>query len=152
MTFIKIIVLSTVLVVLGGTTLAIAQPDNVVAAPFKGIAVKVLEASADVIGSVEDVQTVTATYERSIVSTSLHAMMIIEQLDSIPAVTVSTNDMDDFPSSKYPLYPDYLEKRHTQFKYTVNSRGEVNVDPSEATTDSMLSEILEKIAQLKEEE
>ena len=78
-------------------------------------------------------------------------MRVTEGLKVVPAVTVSTNDMACFPSLEHCLFPDYLDKRFSQFRYTVNSDGIVNVDTSGATTDALLEEIEQWLNRLKEE-
>ncbi|MEW6034597.1 MAG: DnaJ domain-containing protein [Chloroflexota bacterium] len=136
---------------IAGTSYAFVQPQQALAAPFKGVAVKLTEASAAAVRLIEEVRGVAATYERSVVSTALQSMRVNEGLKVVPAVTVPTNDMACFPSPEHCLYPDYLDTRYSQFKYTVDSDGIVQVDKSTATTDSFLKRIEETLSRLKAE-
>ena len=136
------------LMLFGGTSLAFAKPEHSMATPFKGIAITVTEAPNAVISLIEDIRGVAAGYERNIVSTALQSMRVIEGLKKIRPVAVSTNDMAYFPSSKHPLFPDYLDKRFSQFKYTVDSRGIVSVHTSGATTDALLEKIEQLLGRL----
>ena len=144
--------LSMLLILLGGTSLAFANPGHPIAAPFKGIAITATQASSGAIGLIEEVRQVVAMYERSIVSTALQSMRVTEELDRVPTVTVSTNDMARFPSQEHCLFPDYLDKRFSQFKYTVDSKGIVTVDPSGTTTDGLLNKIRKLLERLEENE
>ncbi len=141
---ISIAVIALLLILAGGSSFAIAQPKHIVATSFKDAAITVLETSSESIGLIENIRLVVATYERNIVSTALQSMRAIEGLNEVPPVTVPTNDMARFPSAEYPLFPEYVEKRLSQFKYAVDSNGIVSIDPSDATTDALL----EKIEQL----
>ncbi len=149
---ILIAVISLLLITTGGTSLAFAKPEHTLATPFKGVAITVTEASSAAISLIEDIRGVVATYERNIVSTALQSMRVIEDLRKMPPVTVSTNDMAHFPSPEHPLFPDYLDKRFSQFKYTVDSQGIVTVDTSGATTDTLLEKIEQLLNRLAEEE
>ena len=141
---ISIAVISLLLIFAGGSSLAIAQPKHTAATSFKDAAITVLETSSESIGLIENIRLVVATYERNIVSTALQSMRAIEGLNKVPPVTVPINDMTSFPSAEYPLFPEYVEKRFSQFKYAVDSNGIVSIDPFDATTDALL----EKIEQL----
>lgn len=134
---------------IGGTSLAFVNPENVLAAPFRGIAIAV---SKTVVGSVELIEVVRgvgATSERKTVSTVLQSMRIQKSMKIVPIVIVPTNDMAYFPSQEYPLFPDYLDKRFSQFRYTVNSKGIVSVDTSWATTDDFVENIKQLIERLE---
>jgi len=145
-----VIVLFSIL--LGGTSLAFVKPEHVLAAPFRGIAITLTKASAGAISLIEDVRGIAATQERKIVSTALQSMRVEEGLKRAPLVTVSTNDMTCFPSREYCLFPDYLDKRFSQFKYTVDSKGIVSVDTSWATTDAFLEKIKQLLDRLEKRE
>ena len=67
----------------------------------------------------------------------------------VPTVTVPTNDMAWFPSQEHCLFPNYLEKRFSQFSYTVNSKGNVTVDTSWATTDGFIEHLKQLIERLE---
>jgi len=147
---ILIAVISFLSIFLGGTSLAFAQPEHALAAPFKGVAITVTMTSSEAISLIEGIRRLVATYERNIVSTALQSMRVIEGVGEVPPVTVSTNDMARFPSPEHCLFPDYLDKRFSQFKYTVDSNGIVNVDPSGATTDVLLKKIKQWLDRLVE--
>lgn len=141
---------SLLLITAGGTSLAFAQPQNALATPFKGVAATAVQTSVGAIGLIEEVRGVAALYERNIVYTALQSMRITERLAMVPVVTVPTNDMASFPSPGHPLFPDYLDKRFSQFKYTVDSDGIVTVDTSGATTDAFLARLKQLLNQLEE--
>ena len=141
-----------ILMVVGGSSFAVAQPEHTLSAPFKGVAITVVEAASAAIGLIEDIRGVVAAYERNIISSTLQSMRVIEGLGQVPAVTVPTNDMARFPSPEHCLFPDYLDRRFSQFKYTVDSRGAVSVDTSGATTDALLEEIEQFLERLAEGE
>jgi hypothetical protein len=140
------------LVFAGGSAFAMAQPEHKLAIPFRGVASTVLMTSAEAIHLIEDIRHIVAAYERNIVSTALQSMRVIEELDELSPVTSSTNDMAYFPSPQHPLFPDYLDKRFSQFKYTVDSTGIISVDTSGATTDTFLEKMERLIHQLAERE
>ena len=145
-------IVSIILVVVGGTSLALAKPEHALATPFRGVAATAAKASTGAVTLIEDIRGVVARYERNIVSTELQSMRVVEGLKVVPAVTVPTNDMACFPSLEYALFPDYLDKRSSQFRYTVDSKGIVSVDTSTATTDALLERIEQLLEQLGEEE
>lgn len=149
---ILIAVISLLLILAGGTSFAFAQPEHTLATPFKGVAITVTELSAGAISLIEDARRVIATYEHNIVSTALQSLRVIEGLREVPPVTVPTNDMANFPSPEYPLFPDYLNKRFSQFKYTADSNGIISVDTSGATTDALLEKIKHLLNRLAESE
>lgn len=134
---------------IGGTSLAFTNPEHVLATPFRGIAIT---ASKTVVGAVELIEVVRgvgATSERKTVSTALQSMRVQESMKIVPAVTVPTNDMAGFPSQESRLFPDYLDKRFSQFRYTVNGKGIVSVDTSWATTDDFIENIKQLIERLE---
>lgn len=143
---------SLIFILIAGTSFAFAHPSQALAAPFRGTAIKVAEVSAEAINMIGEMRGIVAMYERSIISTALQSMRVIDGLRIVPEVTVPTNDMLKFPSSAHPLYPDYLETRYSEFLYTVDSNGSVQVDDSTATTDGFLIKINEVLSQLKEEQ
>ncbi len=129
-------------VMAGGTSFAFAKPEHTAATPFKGVAIVILGSSSAAISLIEDVRGVTVMYEYSIVSEILQLMRVTEGIVEVPPVTVPTNDMACFPSTECPLFPDYLQSRFSQFKYTVDSKGVVSVNTSGATTDALLRKIV----------
>jgi len=139
-------------IVFGGTALAFAKPEHALATPFKGIAITLTKASVEAISLIDDVRGVTATHEHQIVSTALQAMRVEEGLKEIAPVSEYTNDMMRFPSQEHCLFPSYVNKRFTQFKYTVDSKGIVSVDTSWATTDAFLEKIKQLLERLGERE
>jgi hypothetical protein len=141
---------AVVLVVLiAGTSFAFVSPESALAEPFKGIAISVASVPANAIDLIGQVRGVAAMTERRIVASSVQWMRIEEGVKVVPVVTESTNDMAVFPSPEHPLYPEYLESRYTQFKYTVDSHGSVTVDTSWATTDAFLENIRQRIYRLE---
>jgi len=133
----------SVLLIIGvaGTSLAFARPDHALAAPFRGTAVTIAQISDGAISLIEDARGVAATSERQIVSTALQLMRIEEGVKAVTPVSVPTNDMANFPSPENSLYPDYLDGRSSQFRYTVDEYGIVSVHTSTATTDQLLDRI-----------
>ena len=146
---ILIVAISLLFVILGGTSFALAKPEHALAAPFKGVAITVTETSRGAVDLIVEIRAVVATYERNIISVALQSMRMIENLDEISPVTVSINDMAKFPSREHPLFPDYLDKRFSQFRYTVNSEGIINVDTSGATTDALLEKTKQLLNRLE---
>jgi ribosomal protein S27E len=137
----SIAVASILLIIAGGSSVAIAKPEHRLAVPFKSMAMTLMQASSGAVSLTENIREIVAAYERSIVSEALQSMRTIEGLNEVPAVTAPTNDMALFPSVAHSLFPDYLDKRVSQFKYTVDSKGIISVDTSGATTDVMLAKI-----------
>ncbi len=126
---------------MGGTSVAFAKPDHTLAAPFKGTAINITEAARTPMALIMWVRGAVAAYERNILSTALQSMRLEEALGTVPRVNVSTSDMANFPSPEHPLYPDYLDKQFSQFKYTVSRAGIIRVDTSGATTDALLEKV-----------
>ena len=147
---ISIAIISLLLILIGGTSLAFVQPENALATPFKGVAITMTKVPSATISLIEEIRRVVATYERNTISTTLQSMRVTEGLKVVPAVTVSTNDMACFPSTEHCLFPDYLDKRFSQFKYTVDSDGIVSVDTSSVTTDALIEKINRWLDQLPE--
>jgi len=138
------------LLIAGGSSFAVAQPEHTLAAPFKDVAITVAQASSAAISLIEDIRGVVAIYECNIVSKALQSMRVIENLGEVRPLVVPTNDMACFPSAQHSLFPDYLDKRYSQFKYMVDSRGVASVDTSGATTDAFLKKIerfLDRVAE-----
>ena len=130
---VTITIVALLLVLFGGTSFALASPENTIAAPFRGTAIAAMKSSTVATHLIEEIRGVVALYERNIISSSFQSMMIDQDLHSVPPVVVPTNDMSLFPSREYYLFPDYLDKKLSQFKYTVDINGIVSVDKSTAT-------------------
>jgi predicted Zn finger-like uncharacterized protein len=134
-------VVSTLLVSAVGGSVAAVRPEHALAMPFKGVAITLTEASSGAMSLIGNIREIVSAYERNIVSEALQSMRTIESLGEIPQVSMPTNDMAFFPSPEYSLFPDYLDKRFSQFRYSVDGRGIVSVDTTGATTDAMLKKI-----------
>ena len=147
----KMVVMLSLLTMVGGTSLAITNPSHTLATPFKGPATAVLKVSSATIEMVNGLFRGVAAHERSIVSQALRWMKGIEGLEKIPEVIIPTNDMASFPSKEYPLFPDYLETKTSEYKYTIDSNGALTVHVPETTTSNLLETIEESLARLKEE-
>lgn len=145
----RVVAIVLLSIFIGGTSLAFANPEHVLAAPFRGIAITVSKTVVGAVELIEVVRGVGATSERKIVSTTLQSMRVQESMKIVPAVTVPTNDMACFPSPECCLFPDYLDKRFSQFRYTVNSKGIVTVDTSWAATDDFIENIKQLIERLE---
>lgn len=145
----RVVAIVLLSIFVGGTSLAFVNPEHVLAAPFRGVAITVSKTVVGAVELIEVVRGVGATSERKIVSTTLQSMRIQEDMKIVPAVTVPTNDMACFPSQECCLFPDYLDKRFSQFRYTVNSKGIVSVDTSWAATDDFIENIKQSIERLE---
>lgn len=138
-----------VLVASAGSSLALARPESALARPFRGVAIAIAETTAGAIGLIEEVRGVAADFERAVISQSVQAMRVTEGVKVVPAVAMSTNDMSIFPSKEHCLFPEYVDRRHSQFKYTVDSKGIVTVDSSWAITDALLAKIKDLLRRLE---
>lgn len=144
--------LVAVVVFVGGTSLAFVRPQSALAAPFRGIAEMLAQVTVVAGDIIDDVRGATAGYERQTVSTALQAMRVVDRIATVAPVTAPTNDMSDFPSAANSLYPEYLDRRYSQFNYTVSAYGNVTVDTSVATTDAFLERIMGWLASLPAED
>lgn len=142
----------SVLVCVAGISLAVTEPENVMAAPFRGMAIKTLETGVSLIGMFRDARTVAATHEYSVILNTLQIMQITDNVSKLPEVTTPTSDMSIFPSPANPLYPNYLKNNRTEFSYIINRKGELAVDKNEASVDPALKQILGKISRLQKSE
>ena len=102
---------SFLLVLLAGTSFAMAEPSHVMAQPFKGTAIAPLEVSSGAISLIDEACRTASGYERSIVQTAAQSMRIVEGVTEVSAITTSTNDRAIFPSAEHPLSPAYLDKQ-----------------------------------------
>ena len=129
-----IVIISLFSLILGSSHFTFAQPDNGMEFSFLNSKMSIAESpvlSSSLIGKAQDV---SALYEYNIISSALQAMRVIEGVKAVPAVTLATNDMANFPSAEHSLYPHYLTKRYSQFKYTVDGDGIVGIDTASPTT------------------
>ena len=144
--------LVAIVVLVGGTALAFVRPESALAAPFRGIAEALAQVTVTTGDIIDDVRVAAAGYERQTVSSALQAMRVVDGITTVTLVTTPTNDMSDFPSAANPLYPEYLDRRYSQFNYTVSAYGNVTVDTSVATTDDFLERIRGWLADLPAED
>ena len=144
------LVILLLLVGAGGTFLAMTKPASALATPFKGVATIVLEISSETTKLIDLAFTGVAEHERSTVVSMLNWMKGTRDLKEIPPVTVATNDMASFPSPEHPLFPEYVDKRFTQFKYTIDNNGVVIVDRSETMTRAIIKKIEQLLQQIEE--
>ncbi len=145
-------VIPLLFIIFGVASFTVINPASALAAPLKSVVAAVTQASSESVRLIEEARAVVASYERNIISQSLHSMRVIRNLSEVPPITVSTNDMANFPAPEYPLFPDYLDRRFSQFNYTVNSKGIIDIDTSSATTDFFLKKIDQLLTQLEGEE
>jgi curved DNA-binding protein CbpA len=139
-------------VLLGGTSLAFARPQSALAKPFVSMAISLTETTGGAVGLIGNIRSVAATYERSIISSSLQAMRLDENLKQLPVIITPTNDLSIFPAPEHPLFPEYIDRQYSQFKYTVDSKGNVTVDKSWAATDAFLEKITRMLERLEAKE
>lgn len=135
-------------VVAGGTSLAFAKPDNSLSVPFRGIAVSLARVSCGALDILVDIRSIAANQERSVIATAFQAMRLDDNLKFVTPLNQPTSDMAAFPAREHPLYPEYIETRFSQFRYTVDEYGVVNVDPSLAETDAVLEKLKQLISEL----
>ena len=87
--------------------------------------------------------------ERQVISTTVQLMRIDKSVKYLNPVVQPTNDMASFPSLANSLYPDYIDRRYSQFEYTIDGNGIVTVHTDNAATDSLLEKIKELIIHLE---
>ena len=144
--------LVAVVIFVGGTSLAFARPESALAAPFRGVAGMLAQATVAAADIIDEASGVAAGYERQTMSSALQAMRVVNGISTLTPVTTPTNDMAAFPSAENPLYPDYLDRRYSQFNYTIDGYGNVVVDNSVATTDAFLEQVKVWLADLSVED
>ena len=120
--------------IMGGSYLTFAQPDDGMELSFINLKLSVSESPASALSLIEEAREVSALYEHHIVTTALQSMRVLEGVKDVPAVTAATNDMAIFPSAEHSLYPHYVTKRFSQYKYTVDSDGIVDINTASPTT------------------
>ena len=119
--------------IMGGSYLTFAQPDDGMELSFMNLKLSVSESPASALTLIKEAREVSALYEHHIVTTALQSMRVLEGVKDVPAVTAATNDMASFPSAEHSLFPQYVTKRFSQYKYTVDSDGVVDVDTASPT-------------------
>ena len=139
--FVLIAIISLLFLIMGRSHFTFAQTENGMEFSFASLKMSVAERPAVSSGLIEEVQEVSALYEHYIISTALQSMRVIERVKDVPSVSMATNDMAKFPSAEHSLYPHYLTKRYSQFKYTVDSDGIVDIDTTSPTIVCNLEQI-----------
>ena len=129
-----IVIISLFFLTLGKSYFTFAQTDDGMEFSFMNSKMSIAESPALSLSLIEAVQDISALYEHNIISSALQSMRITEVVKAVPAVTLATNDMANFPSAEHSLYPHYLAKRYSQFKYTVDGDGIVDIDAASPTT------------------
>ncbi len=146
-----ILAAAAVLAVFSGTSFAMAQPSNEISKIFKYPAIFTLRTGHHIIELFEVVRATAANYERNIIQTAVNSMRVIDNIEVIRPTTEYTNDMAAFPSLQNPVFPQYLDKRFSQYRYTINEFGILEVDASTATTARLLRNITSIIRELESE-
>jgi len=146
---VKAIISFVLVLLLLGTTLAFSNPENALAAPFRDVAMTVAQVSSGVAELITSSREIAASSELATISTAFQSMRIDEGLIVVSPVNIPENDMVLFPSREFGLYPEYLDRRYSQFKYTVNTKGIMEVDTSWATTDGFLKYMRQVINRLE---
>lgn len=136
-----IVIISLFFLTLGKSHFTFAQTDDGMEFSFMNSKMSIAESPALSSSLIEAVQDVSALYEHNVISSALQAMRVIEGVKAVPAITLATNDMANFPSAEHSLYPHYLAKRYSQFKYTVDGDGIVGVDTASPTMVCHLEQI-----------
>ena len=139
--FVLITIISLSFLIMGRSYFTFAQTENGMEFSFASLKVSLTETPVVSSSLIEEVQEVSGLYEHYIISTALQSMRVIERVKEVPAITVATNDMAKFPSAEHGLYPHYLTKRYSQFKYTVDSDGIVDIDTTSPTIVCNLEQI-----------
>ena len=134
-------IISLFTLILGSSHFILAQPDVGTQLSFINEKMATAEYSALSSSPVEKAQDVSALYEQNVVTSALQAMRVIERVKAVPAVTLPTNDMANFPSADHSLYPHYLAKRYSQFRYTVDNNGIVDINAVSPTIACDLEQI-----------
>ncbi len=128
-----IVIISLFFLILGKSHFTFAQAGDSMEFSFMNSKMSIAESSALSLSLIEAAQDISALYEHNVISSALQAMRVIEGVKAVPAITLATNDMANFPSAEHSLYPHYLAKRYSQFKYTVDGDGIVGIDAASPT-------------------
>ena len=139
--FVLVAIISLSFLIMGWSHFTFAQTENGMEFSFASLKMSVAERPAVSSGLIGEAQEVSALYEHYIISTALQSMRVIERVKDVPDVSMATNDMAKFPSAEHSLYPHYLTKRYSQFKYTVDSDGIVDIDTTSPTIVCNLEQI-----------
>lgn len=136
-----IAIFSLFCIIAGKSYFTYAQPEQGMEFSFMNAKMSIAESPAAVSSLIEEAQEISALYEHYVISTALQSMRVIEGVKEVPAISMATNDMAKFPSAEHSLYPHYLTTRYSQFKYTVDTNGIVDIDTSSPTTVCHLEQI-----------
>ena len=136
-----IVIISLSFLILGRSHFTFAQTDNGMEFSLVNSKMSITESQLLSSSLIETARDISALYEHNVISSALQAMRVLERVKAVPAVTLATNDMANFPSSEHSLYPHYITKRYSQFKYTVNGDGIVDIDTASPTTAYNLEKI-----------
>ena len=128
------VIISLFCFLLGSNHFTFAQHDNTMELTFMNSNLSAAESQALSSSLVTKAHDVSALYEHNVVSSALQAMRVLEGVKAVPAVNLATNDMAIFPSPEHSLYPHYLAKRYSQFKYTVDVDGIVGIEAASPAT------------------
>ncbi len=139
--FVLIAIVSLSFLIMGRSYFTFAQTENGMEFSFASLKMSVAETPAVSSGLIEEVQEVSALYEHYIISAALQSMRVSERVKEMPDVSMATNDMAKFPSAEHSLYPHYLTKRYSQFKYTADSDGIIDIDTTSPTIVCNLEQI-----------
>lgn len=123
-----IAIFSFMCLIMGKSYFTFAQPEDGTGLTFTNLKVSIAESPALASELVEQAQDISALYEHHIITTALQSMRVLERVKDVPEVTMATNDMANFPSAEHSLYPNYLTKRYSQYQYTVDSNGIVDIN------------------------
>lgn len=136
-----IAIISFFFIISGRSYFTFAQPEHNAEFSLMNLKASISESAALSSDLIEEVQEISALYEHYVISTALQSMRVIERVKEVPDVNTATNDMAMFPSAEHSLYPHYLTKRYSQFKYTVDCDGIVDIDTTSPTTVCHLAQL-----------
>lgn len=128
-----IAIISFSCLILGGSYFTLAQPEDGTELRFTNLKVSAAESPDLASGLIEQVREISALYEHHVIMTALQSMRVLEGVKDVPEVTMATNDMANFPSAEHSLYPHYVTKRFSQYQYTVDSDGIVDINTASPT-------------------
>ncbi len=136
-----IAIFSLFFIVVGRSYFTFAQPEQGTEFSFLNSNMSVAESAVLSSNLIEEAREISALYEHYIISNALQSMRVIERVKEVPDVALATNDMAQFPSAEHSLYPHYVTKRYSQFRYTVDSDGIVDIDTASPTIVCNLEQI-----------
>ena len=120
-------------VILGKSYFTHAQLEDGMELRFTNLKLSVTGSPSLSSSLIEQAREVSALCEHHIITTALQSMRVLEGVKSVPEITTATNDMANFPSAEHSLYPHYVTKRFSQYKYTVDSNGIVDINTATPT-------------------